>query len=84
MTDETPFTQRKMLSEPSDWWEAFEQAAAKAGMSLSEWMGEAAKEKLPARVRKKLSERPGLGARFTREPGQPKRWPQNRKKGTGK
>ncbi len=50
--------ERKNISEPSDWWNAFEAQAKAEGFSLSAWLGEAAKAKLPPKVAKKLTERP--------------------------
>lgn len=50
--------ERKNITQPSDWWEAFEKQAKSEGMTLAAWLGEAAKLKLPAKVVKKLSERP--------------------------
>lgn len=48
---------RKNIVQPADWWEAFEERAAKAGQSLSEWVGEQCKAALPQRAQAKLSER---------------------------
>lgn len=50
--------ERKNITQPPDWWEAFESEAEKAGVSLSEWIGEACLSRLPNSVKKKLSERP--------------------------
>lgn len=50
--------ERKHITQPADWWNAFQNAAEKAGMSLAEWIGEAAKAQLPTRVVAKLSDRP--------------------------
>lgn len=41
---------------PLDWQEAFEAAAAKEGKSVSEWLRDAGYEKLPGKVRSKLSD----------------------------
>jgi hypothetical protein len=49
---------RKHITQPVDWWEAFEEQAKAEGVSLSSWLGEAAKAKLPPKVAKKLTERP--------------------------
>ena len=49
---------RKHIMQPVDWWEAFEKAAKAEGVSLSAWIGEAAKAKLPSSVAKKLTKRP--------------------------
>ena len=50
--------ERKNITQPSDWWEAFEKAAKAEGMTLAAWIGEAAKKQLPSKVAKKLTERP--------------------------
>jgi hypothetical protein len=50
--------ERKNITQPSDWWAAFEEAAKAEGLTLAAWLGEAAKAKLPPKVAKKLTERP--------------------------
>jgi len=50
--------QRRNVTQPVDWWDAFKAAADKQGVSLSEWIGSACKAKLPAKVAAKLSNRP--------------------------
>lgn len=50
--------ERKNITQPSDWWVAFEDAAKAEGLTLAAWLGEAAKAKLPPKVAKKLTERP--------------------------
>jgi hypothetical protein len=50
--------ERKNITQPPDWWTVFEAEAKKAGVSLSEWIGEACAERLPVKIRKQLSERP--------------------------
>ena len=50
--------ERKNITQPADWWAAFEEAARAEGMTLAAWLGEAAKAKLPKRIAAKLSERP--------------------------
>ena len=50
--------ERKHITQPGDWWEAFKAAADREGVSLAEWLGEAGKAKLPPKVAKKLTERP--------------------------
>jgi hypothetical protein len=50
--------ERKNITQPPDWWQVFEDEAKKADVSLSEWIGEACLQRLPNKVRKKLSERP--------------------------
>lgn len=49
---------RKNITQPADWWAAFEEAASKEGLTLSAWIGEACKARLPVKVAKKLTERP--------------------------
>lgn len=51
-------TTRRNITQPPDWWEAFENEAEKAGVSLSEWIGFACMERLPNKIRKTLSPRP--------------------------
>jgi len=51
-------TTRKNISQPADWWAAYEAEASKQGKSLSEWMADQCNAALPAKVRKALSERP--------------------------
>ena len=48
---------RKNITQPADWWVAFEAAAEAEGVSLAEWIGEACKAKLTKRAAAKLSER---------------------------
>ena len=50
--------ERKHITQPIDWWEAFEEAAKAEGLTLAAWLGEAAKKQLPLKVAKKLTERP--------------------------
>lgn len=50
--------ERKHITQPADWWEAFKAEADKRGVSLAEWLGEAGKAALPKRAAAKLSERP--------------------------
>jgi hypothetical protein len=50
--------ERKNITQPGDWWAAFEEAAKAEGLTLAAWLGEAAKAKLPPKVAKKLTERP--------------------------
>ena len=49
---------RKNISQPADWWAAFEARAKSKGRTLSEHIGEVCREDLPKRVRKTLSKRP--------------------------
>jgi hypothetical protein len=50
--------ERKNITQPSDWWAAFEEAAKAEGLTLAAWLGEAAKKQLPPKVAKKLTDRP--------------------------
>lgn len=50
--------ERKNITQPSDWWAAFEEQAKAEGLTLAAWLGEAAKARLPPKVAKKLTERP--------------------------
>lgn len=54
-------SERRNITQPADWWAAIERAADKAGLTVSEWIGEAAVDKLPVSVARKLSERPTRG-----------------------
>jgi len=49
--------QRRNVTQPADWWDAFKAAADKQGLSLSEWIGDCCKQQLPAKVAAKLSDR---------------------------
>ena len=49
--------ERKHITQPSDWWVAFEAQAKAEGLTLAAWLGEAAKKQLPRKVAKKLTER---------------------------
>jgi len=48
---------RKNITQPVDWWDAFEAAAAAEGVSLAEWLGACGVANLPKDVAAKLSER---------------------------
>lgn len=50
--------ERKHITQPTDWWDAFQAQAQAEGMTLAAWLGEAGKARLPAKVVKKLTERP--------------------------
>jgi hypothetical protein len=54
----TMTNERKNITQPSDWWVAFEGQAKAEGLTLAAWIGEAAKKQLPPKVAKKLTERP--------------------------
>jgi hypothetical protein len=47
----------KLINAPPDWWKAFERAAQAEGTSVSAWLSEAGRAKLPSFVRKTLSGR---------------------------
>lgn len=49
--------ERKNITQPSDWWAAFEAQAKAEGLTLAAWLGEAAKKQLPPSAAKKLTER---------------------------
>ena len=50
-------SERKNITQPADWWAAFELACTEHGMTLSEWIGDCAKSQLPYDVRQALSDR---------------------------
>jgi hypothetical protein len=52
-------SERKCLTQPPDWWDAFNAEAKKRGMTLAAWMGDVCVAQLPKRVQASLSERPG-------------------------
>ena len=51
-------TQRKNITQPADYWLAFEAQAEKEDKTLSEWIGDKCLASLPPRVRKQLGDRP--------------------------
>lgn len=53
--------ERKNITQPTDWWKAFEKAARDEGLSLSAWIGKAALKQLPREVVRSLSERKPSG-----------------------
>lgn len=53
--------ERKNITQPADWWLAFEAAAKAEGLSLSEWIGRACQSAIASRTRRTLSERPSTG-----------------------
>ena len=55
-------SERKNITQPADWWAAFEAAAKVEGVNLSEWIGACCVPNVPAAVAKGLSERPTVGA----------------------
>lgn len=46
------------ITQPTEWWEAFQKQADREGLGLSEWIGEACKARLTKEAAGKLSERP--------------------------
>ena len=55
--------ERKNVTQPGDWWAAFEEQAWREGKTLSAWIGDACKDKLPARRASRLSQRERVGAK---------------------
>ena len=53
---------RKNITQPADWWAAFEKQAKANSQSLSEWIGDCCRANLPAGVADHLSNRPSVGA----------------------
>jgi hypothetical protein len=51
-------SERRNITQPSDWWAAIEAAAAAESVTVSEWIGEACRKRLPVSVRRGLSVRP--------------------------
>jgi hypothetical protein len=51
--------ERRNITQPADWWAAIEAAAQADGVTVSEWIGEACRKRLPVSVRRELSRRPG-------------------------
>lgn len=54
-------TERKQITQPQQYWAAWQDAAAKAGQSLSAWIADKCNEGLSRRVARKLParQRPG-------------------------
>lgn len=51
-------TTKRTITEPEDWWQAFDAAAQASGLKLAAWLGEAGKAQLPKEVASQLSQRP--------------------------
>lgn len=51
-------SERKNISQPKDWWNAFQDQADAENVTLAAWLGEACKKQLSPKVAKKLTERP--------------------------
>ena len=49
---------RRNLTEPGDWWAAFERQAKADGQTLSEWAGDCMRANIPKDVAAGFSERP--------------------------
>jgi len=50
--------ERKNITQPSDWWAAFEDQAKAEGLTLAAWMGLQCSKALPKKIRNELTERP--------------------------
>ncbi len=51
-------TERRNITQPADWWAAFQSQAESDGMTLSEWAGECMRKKLHAIINDGLGDRP--------------------------
>jgi len=51
-------SERRNLTEPGDWWAAFERQAEADGQTLSEWAGDCMRANLPKNAAAELSDRP--------------------------
>ena len=51
-------TQRKNITQPEEWWIAFEKAAEREGLTLSQWIGDRLVKSLPKTAQRKLPPRP--------------------------
>ena len=51
-------TVRRNITQPPDWWAAFDKAAQAKGLTLSEWMGQCCRQQLTKQADAKLSQRP--------------------------
>ena len=56
MTDKIK-SERRNITQPSDWFRSFDDAAKESGVNLSEWMGKHCKKALPEDVSEDLSKR---------------------------
>jgi len=54
-------TERRCISQPPDWWAAFQMHAEANGMNLSEFCGDAMLGHIHPKVKAKLSKRIGRG-----------------------
>jgi len=48
----------KLITQPAEWWAAFDAAAKREKLTLSEWLGNAGLAQLPDKIREKLPPRP--------------------------
>ena len=55
-------TTRRQITQPADWWAAFQKQADAEGLTVSQWLGECGLANLTAAERKQLSKRPAVGA----------------------
>ncbi len=53
--------ERRNITQPADWWAAWEAQAAKEGLPLSTWIGERCNEGLSKKAQRQLSERVSRG-----------------------
>ena len=51
-------SKRRNITQPADWWVAFEMQAKAEGLTLSEWVGECCRVYVDKGVNSGLSERP--------------------------
>ena len=51
-------SERRNITQPADWWVAFELQAKAEGLTLSEWVGECCRVYVEKGVNNGLSERP--------------------------
>lgn len=54
-------SERKNITQPASWWEAFRKAANEENKSLSEWVGECCFAFLKTEQQNKLETRPNVG-----------------------
>ncbi|AMV35711.1 hypothetical protein VN12_26700 [Pirellula sp. SH-Sr6A] len=54
---------KKTITQPEDWWQAWEVEAFKQGKLLSEWIGDCCNATLPKKSRDRLTIRAGRGRR---------------------
>jgi hypothetical protein len=60
-------SERRNITQPADWWAAFEIQAKGEGLTLSEWMGECCRVYVEAGVNSGLSERPAANRPRTKD-----------------